>query len=95
MSTHAQVVVATPNGHLPLILQGACKVVGHGELVGQAIHSFKHAVSVVALLFHYLLLKKVIVIEAGHCGHRGRRQSLLNTMDDATPTLKKFSVHLT
>lgn len=93
VSTHAQVVIATPNGHLPLILQRACKVVSHGELVGQAIHCFEHTVSVVALLFHNLLLKKVIVIEAGHCD-RGRVQCLLNVMDEAMPQLMKFSVHL-
>lgn len=93
MSTHAQVVIATPNGHLPLILQRACKVISHGEFVGQAIHGFEHTVSVVALLFYNLLLKKVIVIEAGHCD-RGRTQCLLNVMDEAMPPLMKFSVHL-
>lgn len=67
MTTHAQVVIAAPDGHLSLILQGACKVVGHGELVGQAIHSFEHTVSVVTLLFYDLLLEKLIVTEAGHC----------------------------
>lgn len=90
VSTHAQVVIATPNGHLPLILQRGCKVISHGELVGQAIHCFEHTVSVVALLFHDLLLKKVIIIEAGHCD-RGRTQRLLNLMDEAMSQLMKFS----
>lgn len=67
MTTHAQVVIAAPDGHLSLFIQRACKVVGHGELVGQAIHSFEHTVSVVTLLFYDLLLEKLIITEAGHC----------------------------
>lgn len=72
MTTHAQVVIAAPDGHLPLLLQGACEVVGHGELVGQAVDGFKHAVGVVALLLDDLLLQELVVAEARHCG-RGRR----------------------
>lgn len=78
MTTHAQVVIAAPDGHLPLVLQGACKVVSHGELVGQAIDGFKHAVGVVALLLDNFLLQKLVVAEARHCG-RGRRTCLTST----------------
>lgn len=67
MTTHAQVVIAAPDRHLSLFVQGARKVVGHRELVGQAIHGFEHTVSVVTLLFYNLLLEKLIVTEAGHC----------------------------
>lgn len=70
MSTHAQVVVAAPHRHLPLFCQRACEVVRHGELAGQAIDRLKHAVGVVTFLLFYLLLKKVIVMEAGHCEKR-------------------------
>lgn len=94
VSTHAQVVIAAPNRHLPLILQGACEVVSHGELIGQAIHCFEHTVSVVALLLYDLLLKKVIIIEAGHCD-RGRTKCLLNVMDEAMPQqrIKQLTVN--
>lgn len=71
MTTHAKVVVATPDRHLSLVFQGDCEVISHGEFTGQAIHRFKHAVSVVALLFNDLLLKKIIIFEARHC-ERGR-----------------------
>lgn len=75
MTTHAQVVIAAPDGHLPLILQGACEVVSHRELIGQTIDGFKHAVGVVALLLDDFLLQKLVVAEAGHCA-RGRRTCL-------------------
>lgn len=67
MSTHAQVVVAAPNRHLPFVLQRAREVVSHRELSGQTIHGLKHAIRVIAFLLFDLLLKKVIVLEAGHC----------------------------
>lgn len=66
MTTHAQVVIAAPDGHLPLVLQGAGEVVGHWELVGQAVDSFEDAVGVVALLLHDLLLQELVVAEARH-----------------------------
>lgn len=98
VSTHAQVVVAAPNGHLLLFLQGASEVVGHGELVGQTVHGLEHAVGVVTLLLVYLLLKKLVVLVAGHCNTTGR-QSLLNeaciVTDEATPDMMKVSAHLT
>lgn len=67
VTTHAQVVVATPDRHLPLVVQGDREVVSHGEFTGQAIHRFKHTVSVVTLLFNNLLLQKIIILEARHC----------------------------
>ena len=70
VSTHAQIVVAAPHRHLPLISQRACEVVGHGELVGQTIHCLKHTVCVVTLLLFYLLLEKAIILEAGHYHNR-------------------------
>lgn len=79
VATHAKVVVAAPNRHLPLVFQGDCEVISHGELSGQAIHRFKHTVSVVALLFNDLLLKKIIIFEARHC-ERGRGQRCQNQM---------------
>lgn len=75
MTTHAQVVIAAPDGHLPLVLQGASEVVRHRELVGQAIDGFKHAVGVVALLLNNFILQKLVVAEARDCG-RGRRTCL-------------------
>lgn len=72
VSTHAQVVIAAPDGHLPLVLQRASEVVSHRKLRGQTIHRLKHAVRVIALLLLNLLLKKVIVLETGHCGKTGR-----------------------
>lgn len=71
MTTHAQVVIAAPDGHLPLFLQGAGEVIRHGELVGQAVDGFEDAVGVVALLLDDLLLEELVVAEARHCG-RGR-----------------------
>lgn len=76
VTTHAKVVVATPDGHLPLVVQGDREVVSHREFTGQAIHRFKHAVSVVALLFNNLLLEKIIILEVRHC-QRGSRKSWL------------------
>lgn len=67
MSTHAQVVVAAPNGDLTLFLQRSREVVRHRKFGGKAVHGFKHAVGVVVLLLFYLLLKEVIVLEAGRC----------------------------
>lgn len=79
VAAHAKVVVATPDRHLPLVVQGGREVVSHGEFAGQAIHRFKHAVSVIALLFNNLLLQEIIILEARHC-QRGSRQSWLNWM---------------
>lgn len=100
VTAHAQVVVAAPHRHLPLVLQRAREVVSHGELTGQAVHRLKHAIGVVTLLLLYLLLKKVVVVEAGHCEKRKIRGCLmwLNTccilMDEATSSVMKVLVHL-
>lgn len=94
MTTHTEVVIATPDRHLPLFFQTACEVISHGKLTGQAIHSFKHAIGVVALLFNNLSLKKVIVLKAGHC-YRRRRQIFLNEMDEAIKRVMKLLVLLT
>ena len=65
VSTHAQVVIAAPHGHVPLVLQGSGVVVGHGERLGQPVDRLEHAVGVVILLLLNLLLKELIVLEAG------------------------------
>lgn len=52
----------------------------------------------VTLFLHYLLVKKVIVVEGGHC-NRGGRQHLLNVArivtDEEMANMMKVSAHLT
>lgn len=52
----------------------------------------------VTLLLYYLLLKKVVVMEAGHCNRTGR-QSLLNVAcvvtDEAMPDMVKVLARIT
>lgn len=65
VATHAQVVVAAPDGHLRGRPGHNGIVFGERENLCVAIHRLKNAVGVVALLLHDLLGEKVIVVETG------------------------------
>ena len=91
VSTHAQVVVAAPHRHVPLVLQGGGVVVGHGERLGQPVDRLEHTVGVVALLLLDLLLKELIVLEVGDCGAQEGRRTSVNHEDKA---LHKFMLYI-
>lgn len=66
MTTHPQVIIAAPDRHLFLDDQRISVVICHGKDLCLSVHCFEHSVGVILLLFIYLFLKELIILEGGY-----------------------------
>lgn len=63
MTTHAQVVIAAPDRHLLLGDQRIRVVICHGKDLCLSVHCFEYPIGMIFLLFIYLSLKELIILE--------------------------------
>lgn len=92
VTTHAQVIIAAPHRHLFLGDQGIRVVICHGKDLRLSVHRFEHSVGMIFLLFIYLFLKELVILEGGYSwnetktlAHRGEKKVI--TRDQAWEVL--------
>lgn len=65
MSTHSQVVVAAPDGHLGALFSSDGEILSKRENLSVPVDRLEDSVRVVVLFFSYLVNKEAVVIVAG------------------------------